>query len=253
VTVRSVLGDTWMLYRRLFTRTIAIGAGVFLIVQIPGSLLGLVDSTGAAALLAVAALVLSLFGSLVVQGALSGAVRDVHVGAEERSVKGLYRDTGPRLGALVVGSLLLVLGIGGAFLLTGLIAVAVIAAAGPLGIPSLLLPLAAVLLLFTRWSLIVPVIVLEDAPVLRAFRRSRQLVSGHGWTIFSVLFVVSLLTAVAGYALRFAFGALPGIFGLWIGAALATGLTAPYMAHALTVVYYRLTEPDTPLVPRSVS
>jgi hypothetical protein len=165
----------------------------------------------------------------------------VQVGARERTVGGLYRDTRPRLGALVLGSLLLILGVGGAFLLTGAVAVA-----GRLGLPALALPLVAVFVLFTRWSLIVPVIVLEDAPVLGAFRRSRQLVRGHGWTVFRVLFAVSALTAAGGLVLRF--GALPGVLGVWVGAAIATGLTAPYMAHTLTVVYYRLTEPTTPLL-----
>ena len=248
MTVRSVLGDSWLLYRRLLWRTVAIGAGVFVVLEIPGSLLGVVESRTAAAALAVTALVLSFVGSLLVQGALSNAVRDVHVGADERTVSGLYRDTRPRLGALVAGSLLLIVGLGGAFVLTGAVAFAAIAAAGRLGLPALALPLAAVFVLFTRWSLIVPVIVLENAPVLGAFRRSRELVRGHGWTVFRVLFAVSALTAVGGFALRFAFGALPGLLGVWIGAAIATGLTAPYMAHALTVVYYRLTEPTAPLL-----
>jgi hypothetical protein len=248
VTVRGVLGDSWLLYRRLLWRTVAIGAGVFVVLEIPGSLLGVVESPAAAAALAVSALLLSFVGSLLVQGALSNAVRDVHVGARERSVGGLCRDTRPRLGALVAGSLLLILGLGGAFALTGAVAIAAIAATGRVGLPALALPLAAVFVLFTRWSLIVPVIVLEDTPVLGAFRRSRELVRGHGWTVFRVLFAVSALTAAGGLALRFAFGALPGFLGVWIGAAIATGLTAPYMAHALTVVYYRLTEPTAPLL-----
>jgi hypothetical protein len=248
MTVRSVLGDTWTLYRRLLWRTVAIGAVVFLVLEIPSSLVGVVDSRTAAALLAAASLVLSFVGSLVVQAALSQAVRDVHVGALERTIAGLYRDTRPRIGALVAGSALMVLGIAGAFALTGLAAIAAVAAVGRAGLPALALPLVAVFVLFTRWSLIVPVIVLEDAPVLRSFRRSRELVRGHGWTVFRVLFAVSLLTAAGGLALRFAFGALPGVLGIWIGAAIATGLTAPYMAHALMVVYYRLTEPSAPLV-----
>jgi hypothetical protein len=253
VTVRGVLGDTWLLYRRLLGRTVAVGAGVFVVIELPGSFLGAVDSRAAAAALAVGSLVLSLVGSLLVQGALSQAVRDVHVGALERTIGGLYRDTRPRLGALVLGSVLLLLGIGGAFALTGLAAVAAVAAAGRPGLPALALPLVVVFVLFTRWALIVPVIVLEDVPVLRAFRRSRELVRGHGWTVFRVLFAVSMLTAAGGLALRFAFGALPGVLGVWIGAAIATGLTAPYMAHALMVMYYRLTEPAAPLIAESAS
>ena len=103
MTARGVLGDSWLLYRRLLWRTVAIGAGVFVVLEIPGSLLGLVESRTAAALLAVTALVLSFAGLLLVQGALSNVVRDVHVVARERTVGGLCRDTRPRLGALVAG------------------------------------------------------------------------------------------------------------------------------------------------------
>jgi hypothetical protein len=66
MTVRAVLADSWMLYRRLLGRTVAIGAGVFVVLELPGSLLGVVDSRTAAAVLAVSALVLSFVGSLLV-------------------------------------------------------------------------------------------------------------------------------------------------------------------------------------------
>jgi hypothetical protein len=249
VTARSVLGDSWTIYKRLFVRTVLAATVVFAVLELPGVFLGYTDSKTAAALIAFVSLLLSFVGSLLVQGALSQAVRDVHEGAAQRSTAELYEGTRRRFGALVGGSLLLVLGIAGAFLVTGGAAVAVIAFAGPLALPALLVPLGAVFVLWTRWSLIVPVIVLEQAPTMGAFRRSRELVRGHGLAVFRILFIAALITTALGFALRFAFAALPGALGVWIGAAIATGLTAPYMAHALTVTYYRLADPGRPMIP----
>jgi hypothetical protein len=39
-----------------------------------------------------------------------------------------------------------------------------------------------------------------------------------------------------------------GAFGWWLAVTIASMLTAPYAAHALTVVYYTLTEPQRPVV-----
>jgi hypothetical protein len=38
-----------------------------------------------------------------------------------------------------------------------------------------------------------------------------------------------------------------GPFGWWLATTIAAGLTAPYAAHALTVVYYALVEPGRPV------
>ena len=52
-------------------------------------------------------------------------------------------------------------------------------------------------------------------------------------------------TAVAVIALRSAFvfllGETHGKLALWLGGTLASAIAAPYTAHAMTVVYYRLT------------
>jgi hypothetical protein len=39
-----------------------------------------------------------------------------------------------------------------------------------------------------------------------------------------------------------------GPFGWWLAATAASALTAPYAAHALTVAYYTLVEPGSPVV-----
>ena len=39
-----------------------------------------------------------------------------------------------------------------------------------------------------------------------------------------------------------------GLFGWWISSTLASMLTAPFSAHALTAMYYSLVEPERPLI-----
>jgi hypothetical protein len=56
------------------------------------------------------------------------------------------------------------------------------------------------LFLATRWSMIMPVILLEDVGARRAFRRSQQLVRGHTIRMFAVLLVANLVPWVM-YAL----------------------------------------------------
>ena len=46
-----------------------------------------------------------------------------------------------------------------------------------------------------------------------------------------------------------AFAFLPDFLGAWIGGTIAGALVAPYQAHVLTVLYYKLTEPERPVLP----
>jgi hypothetical protein len=39
------------------------------------------------------------------------------------------------------------------------------------------------------------------------------------------------------------------VLAAWFGAVLASALVTPSAAHTLNVVYYRLTEPDEPILP----
>jgi hypothetical protein len=39
-----------------------------------------------------------------------------------------------------------------------------------------------------------------------------------------------------------------GQFGIWVATTLGSALTAPYAAHALTVIYYALVQPGRPVV-----
>ena len=54
-----------------------------------------------------------------------------------------------------------------------------------------------------------PVIVIERAGPLAALGRSRQLIRGHGWTVFGLLVVLSVMENAMSFVLRAAFSWLP--------------------------------------------
>ena len=124
--------------------------------------------TGSAALLvALITAVVSLVGTFWLQGALVYAVDDVRDGRIDSSIGDLFERVRPYLGTLIVAGILAGLGIA-------------------LGLVLLIVP---GLILLTWWCLIVPVIVLEGKRVGESFSRSRELVRGHGWTVFGVVII----------------------------------------------------------------
>ena len=100
---------------------------------------------------------LSLVGGLLVQGALVGAVNDLYSNRPAAPTRALYDRTRERLGTLLGASLVYGFGV-------------------VLGIVLLIVP---GLIAIARWSLIVPLIVIERRGWREAFSRSNQLVTGR--------------------------------------------------------------------------
>ena len=65
--------------------------------------------------------------------------------------------------------------------------------------------------------------------------------------LFEGLFAVGMLTAIVTVPFVLV-SANAGAFGWWIAVTISSMLTAPYAAHALTVVYYTLSEPQRPVI-----
>ena len=218
-----MLKEAWRLYKRLFTRSLLMGAIVFGILN----LLNEVVRTGHARLLvALVSIVVTIAGTSLLQGGLVEIVRGLHVdGDDEATALDALGRAGDSLGKLVAVSLLVGLGVGFGILL--------------LVVPGLVLA--------TRWAVAVPVAMLESGTARTAMKRSREIVSGNGWNVFKVLFAVGFITALVSLPFTLV-GAQEGPFGWWVAATLGSTLTAPYAAHALTVVYYALVEPATPVV-----
>jgi hypothetical protein len=218
----AVLKQAWSLYKRLFGRSVLLGALVLGAMHLVEAL----ATAGSSRTGLLATLVLGVAGIALLQGGLVEIVRGLHHdGDDETSIGDVLAQSSTRLGKLVAVSLLTGLGVAFGFVL--------------LVVPGLVL--------MTRWALAVPVAMLEEGGARRALSRSRELVAGNGWSVFKILFVVGFLTGLV--QIPFTFAAVgAGPFGWWLAATAASALTAPYAAHALTVAYYTLVDPGSPVV-----
>ena len=215
----EVLGEAFAVYRRLFRRSVVVAGLIFAVVSLAQALAA---RTGTLLALAVS-LVLSLVGGLLVQGALVEVVRDLHEGRAPAPINVYYNRTRGRLGTLLGASFMYGLGVFfGLILLVvpGLIAIA-------------------------RWSVIVPLVMIEGLGWRDAFRRSSELVRGQTGRVLVLVIIANVVTGIVGSL----FSVLPGFLGAWIGGTIAGAVAVPFEAHVLTVLYYRLTEPDVPILP----
>ena len=171
----------------------------------------------AAPALAVLALLISLIATTLFTGMVVELVADVQDGRRDASVRQLVQAVTPVLGQLLL--------------------VAIVAGVGvAIGFVLLIVP---GLILMTIWSVAAPVVVLERPPGLRALGRSRELVRGHGWQVFGVIFVLFVVVTIVATALEVA--ADSGGAGLGIVVRVILGvLTAPLYALAGSVLYFEL-------------
>jgi len=222
---RGVLKDTYALYRRLFARSVGLGLVVFGAVELVRAFVVTRHVSAPAMLLVLVTAAVGLIGTALVQGALAESVREVHEGARLSSIRLLYERAAARFGSLVGVSVLTSFGIVAGFLL--------------LVVPGLVLA--------TRWALAVPVVMVEGASPRAAMRRSRQLVRGNGRRVFVALLNVGVRIGIC--SIPFALVAHGSFLAVWIATALGAALTTPYAAHAMSVLYYRLTEPERTVLP----
>jgi hypothetical protein len=222
MTVGGVLDEAWQLYRRFFGRFVVTAALLFAVLALIPALIGRteVDDLFEALAWLTVALIVGIIGSLWVQAALVELVRDVRDGRADRSVLETYRAVAPRLGAVVV---------------TGIIAGIAI------GI-GLLLFIVPGLILLTIWAMLIPAIVIEGCSVTQSFGRSREIVRGHGWSVFGLVVVTILISAVVSGVVGGLAAALPDLLAAWVGPVVSNSLTAPFTAAVLTTAYFRLTE-----------
>jgi hypothetical protein len=220
MTIGGILGESWRLYTKFFVRFFLIALIVYGIVNLVNALVATFfgDSVGVSLLLALLTTVVSLVGTFWLQGALVFAVDDVRDGRIDSTIGEVFERVRPYLGTLIVAGILAGLGIA-------------------LGLVLLIVP---GLILLTWWCLIVPVIVLERRSVGEAFGRSRELVRGHGWTVFGTVVLTAIATAIANGLIEAIFSFLPSFLRYWIGGAIASSVTGPFLAIVLTVAYFTL-------------
>jgi hypothetical protein len=107
-----------------------------------------------------------------------------------------------------------------------------------LGLVALIVP---GLILFARWALVVPLIVLERAPWRLALARSNELVRGHTTAVLGI-FVVLTLNGLVLIAVPVLVGylALGGALGAWIATMAIDTVFIAFYAFAPFVLYGRL-------------
>jgi hypothetical protein len=222
MTVGGVLGEAWGLYTRFFARFFTIAIIVYLVVNLLNALIATAfgSSAGAALLLALITVVVSLVGTFWLQGALVYAVDDVRDGRIDTTVGQVFERVRPYLGTLIGAGILAGLGIA-------------------LGLVLIIVP---GLVLLTWWCLIVPVIVLEQKSIGESFGASRELVRGHGWTVFGIIIITWIVSAIASGIIQAIFSFLNNFLQIWIGGSIASAIVGPFLAIALTLTYFKLRE-----------
>ena len=213
----AVLSEAWQLYKAHWQHLLPLALIIYLVLSLVTLLLtALLGFVGA-----LAGALVSLVGLFWLQAALVEAVADIRDGRADLSIRdtlGKVRDR--------------ILPVGGAGILAGF-GIAI----------GLILLIVPGLVLLTWWCLIVPVIVLERASAMDAFGRSRALVRGNGWNVFGVIVLTFLLLIVASIVLGLVFSFLPDEIAVYIRDVVSNTLLVPFIALALTLVYYKLREP----------
>jgi len=225
----GVIGEAWGLYKAHWKHFMSISFVVYAGVAVIGLVLTLLLSWFGALLGAIVALI-ALFW---LQGTLVRAVEDVRDGRADLSLGETFDSVKPHLSSIIVAGILAGLGI-------------------VLGLILLIVP---GLVLLTWWILIVPVIVLERRSAGESFSRSRELVRGHGWSVFGVIILTILIYIVAGIVLRLLLTPLADWLQSFIGDIVVGTILTPFLAVTWTLLYFRLRgaeEPATPAIEPAV-
>ena len=213
--VGNVLTRTFETYRDQFTLLIPAALALFFVVAL---LNGLVLS-GGGVLATILVLLIGTVATYWFQGMVVEAVRDILDGRRDHTVGSLFQSAVP-----VIVPLFLV----------GLLAGIAIA----IGFVLLIVP---GLFLLTIWAVVAPVIVIERVGALESFGRSRALVRGSGWQVFSVIVVLFLLQFILTLVIQsLANSVSDTVTGYAVADLIVRLLVAPLSALAASVIYFEL-------------
>jgi hypothetical protein len=214
VQAGDVIRETWGHYKAHWQHLLPFALVVYLILGIVSLLLTLALGWFGALLGAF----IGIIGVFWLQGALVEAVADIRDGRADLTMGQTFSRAQQHIGTLAIAGIL-----------AGL-AIAV-------GLVLLIVP---GLYLLTIWSVLIPVIVLERRRVMEAFGRSRELVSGYGWSAFGVIvlcFLILIGVSIVVAILTFWIG---GAFGEYVRSVISNTIGIPFLALALTNMYFRL-------------
>jgi hypothetical protein len=216
----EVIGEAWALYKAHWRHLLPLAAVFYLVISVATLLLSLVLGVLGAVLAGVG----SLVGYFWLAGALTEAVADIRDGRADLSVQETFARVWPKVWTLLGAGLLAVLAIA-------------------IGLVLLIVP---GLVLLTWWSVISPAIVLEGKGAIESFGRSRELVRGRAWSVFSVVILTVLISFAIGIVVSISLVWLPDEASSFFGGLINGILTAPFVALAWTLVYFRLRDLQQP-------
>ena len=214
--IREVVGNVWRLFLARFWRTLLIVALVLAPLELAIAILDPGFSSLAPGWWAWVGIT-SAITLLAFPWAIGALVHDVAEG--DRTATEPYTRTWDRLPDLIVS----------AFVTT----VAIL-----LGLLVLVVP---GLILFARWALIVPLIVLERAPWRVALAQSNELVRGRTAEVIAIFVVLSVIGAVlVAVPVLLGYFALGGVLGAWVATMAVDTVFIAFYAFAPFVLYGRL-------------
>ena len=172
---------------------------------------------GAVGISALVAVVLAVFVQLLLTGILTAVIGRSVLG--QRITAGeAWQIARPRLPALLGASVLAFLAVIGPWLALTLVIVALAVAHAPPGLVALVAVagfIAALIfdvLLYVRFSMSAPVVVLERQGPTAALGRSWRLVRGSFWRVFGILLLTAIIVLIAASVLRLPFSIISGVF-----------------------------------------
>jgi hypothetical protein len=216
------------MYRTHFRHLVTISFVVYLLIALLTlALIALLGDLGA-----FISVFIAIAGVFWLQAALVIAVDDVKDGRVDLSLRETLERVRPRLNTLSVTALVVALAsiVAAILIVIGLFIFVV---------PGLVL-IAVFLWALVRWILVVPAIMLEGRGVFDSFRRSAELVRGHGWTVLWVILVTALIVIGIGIAVKVALTPLPSSWQGFGAQIVSSTLTAPLAALAWTLMFYEL-------------
>jgi hypothetical protein len=211
---QGVIGEAWELYKRHWQHLFSIAFIVYAITALVGLLLVAVLTWFGAILAAI----ISLVAYFWVQGALITAIDDIRDGRADLSIGETFQRVRPRLGAIIVGGILLGLAIA-------------------LGLLLLVVP---GLLALTWWSMVIPVIVLEGRSAGESFGRSRDLVRGYAWNVFGIIILTFLILLAFEIVLAIVLSPIADWLQSFVSDVITGTIATPFAIAAWSLLYFRL-------------
>lgn len=223
--IGGVIGETF----RTYGAQAGLILGAAFIIFLPIAIIdGFIENQGGF-LLGLVGSIVSIVGTYWFQGMVVQAVRDIQDGRRDFSLGELFSSVQNVVGTLIVVGILAGIGIA-------------------IGLVLLIVP---GLILLTIWAVVGPAVVIDRPGVFGAFRRSRELVRGHGWAVFAVIVFFFILIAIGRGLIAALAGAISDtVVGYAVASLVGNLLLAPLGALAASVLYFHLRrlhgEPDVP-------